>query len=206
MPKKVLYTAAHSGFNLGRIPLGGGASICQHLCEEWTRQKPFELDVLGPSILGASAPKEKDLVQYSELAYARFCHEFERKVTERILEFNPADVVVLSNDVSEGPNFKVLADKGDVIYTIYHVDVVDYFASIYLRSWVKPEWTTALYRGSKRIGLSSIVPAVLKLIWEKQEPRDRQWCRWSGKPFGVDCFLHRLREGCYNLSGLQIYL
>ena len=56
--KKVLYTAAHSGFNLGQVPLGGGGAICEHLASEWSRTKPFALEVLGPSILGDAAPKE----------------------------------------------------------------------------------------------------------------------------------------------------
>jgi glycosyltransferase involved in cell wall biosynthesis len=167
--RKVLYTAAHSGFNLGKVPLGGGAAVCERLLEEWTRRRPFEFEVLGPSILGESAPKEKDLVLYSELQYARFCRVFEKKLTETIWQHDPRETVVLSNDVSEGPDFQALAAKGYSIYTIYHVDVVDYFTTIYLRSWVKPEQTTALYRAIRRWGILRIVPDVLKLIWDKQE-------------------------------------
>src|ERR1700693_5305520 len=91
------------------------------------------------------APRQKDLVRYSELEYARFCRRFERQLTEKILHADPKDVIVLCNDVSEGPDFKALAAKGYAIYTIYHVDVVDYFTTMYLHSWVKPEWTTAFY-------------------------------------------------------------
>ncbi len=169
MVKKVLYAAAHSGFNLRQVPLGGGASVCQHLAEEWIKTKPFDLEVLGPSLLKEAAPQHKDLVRYSELEYARFCRRFERQLTERILQYDPKEVVVLCNDVSEGPDFKTLAAKGYALYTLYHVDVVDYFTTIYLRSWVRPEWTTALYRGMSRLGLWKVFPSVLKLIWEKQE-------------------------------------
>jgi glycosyltransferase involved in cell wall biosynthesis len=149
--KKVLYTAAHSGFNLGQVPLGGGASVCQHLVQEWSRQKPFEFDVLGPSILKESAPQHKDLVHYSEWEYARFCRRFERQLTDRILQYDPQEVIVLSNDISEGPDFKTLAAKGYSVYTIYHVDVVDYFTTIYLRGWVKPETATRLYQWVEKL-------------------------------------------------------
>ena len=167
--KKLLYTAAHSGFNLSEVPLGGAASICQHLAREWTRTKPFEWEILGPSILGDAAPRQKDLVRYSELDYARFCQVFEKKLTETILQHDPASTVVLSNDVSEGPDFKTLAERGYSIFTIYHVDVVEYFAQIYLRSLVKPEWTTAFFRAIDRSGIAKVLPGVLRLVWAKQE-------------------------------------
>src|ERR1035441_7667835 len=96
--KKVLFTAAHSGFSLNHIPLGGGAAVCEQLAREWERTKPFALEVLGPSLLGSQAPKEKDLVHYSELQYARFCLDFEKRLTETILERDPTTTVVLSND------------------------------------------------------------------------------------------------------------
>ncbi len=166
--KSVLFTAAHSGFNLGKVPLGGGAAICYQLAREWNQTKPFEFTVLGPSLLKDS-PLNKDLVQYSELEYARFCRDFEKAVTARILEHDPKDVVVLCNDVSEGPDFRLLAQKGYSLYTIYHVDVVDYFTTIYLRALLKPETTTKVYRFLRKTGLSSLVPDVLKLVWDKQE-------------------------------------
>jgi glycosyltransferase involved in cell wall biosynthesis len=144
--KKIIYTAAHSGFNLGEVPLGGGAAICQHLVQEWMQTRPFEWKVLGPSLLGSEAPRHKDLVRYSELEYARFCRQFEARLTETILQNDPRSTVVLCNDVSEGPDFALLASKGYPIFTIYHVDVVDYFSRIYLRGWIKPESATRFYR------------------------------------------------------------
>src|SRR5882672_9571948 len=107
--KKVLFTAAHSGFSLNRIPLGGGAAVCEHLTREWARTKPFELEVLGPALLGRRAPHDHDLVRYSESQYARFCIDFERRLTETILQHDPRTTLVLSNDISEGPDFKALA-------------------------------------------------------------------------------------------------
>src|ERR1051326_5945515 len=157
---KVLYAAAHSGFNPGEAPLGGGASICEQLREAWTRQKPFEFEILGPALLGRQAPQAQDLVAYSEREYAHFCRRLEKRLTEKILQYDPAKVVILCNDVSEGVDFQRLAAKGYVLYTIYHVNVVDYFTTIYLHSWVKPEWTTAFYRGLSRLGLGRMVPGI----------------------------------------------
>jgi glycosyltransferase involved in cell wall biosynthesis len=78
--------------------------------------------------------------------------------------------VVLSNDVAEGPDFRRLAARGFRIYTIYHVDVVDYVASIYLRSRVRPE---TLVRWQERMG-NWWMPDIARLIFEKQ--RDSLAC------------------------------
>ena len=59
---------------------------------------------------------------------------------------------MLVNDISEGPDFAVLAARGFRIFTIYHVDVVAYVASIYLRGRIRPETTVRLYR---RFGLAA---------------------------------------------------
>ena len=127
--KRVLYTAAHSGFDLGAIrALGGGGFRLSAPRRRMERGKNLSRwKFLGPSLLKSSAPQQKDLVHYSELQYAAFCRRFEKKLTEKILQYDPKEVVVLCNDVSEGPDFKTLAAKGYPIYTIYHVDVVDYF-------------------------------------------------------------------------------
>ena len=46
---------------------------------------------------------------------------------------------------------------------------MDYFCSIYLRSRVKPETTTAIYRMIRQMGLAGVLPNILQLIWRKQE-------------------------------------
>jgi glycosyltransferase involved in cell wall biosynthesis len=167
--RTVLYTAAHGGFNLRRIPLGGGAAVCSHLVEEWNRTRPFPFRLLSPSLLEARAPRRDDLVRYSELEYARFCDAFEHGTTEEILRHDPSKTLVLSNDVSEGPSFRLLADRGYRIYTIYHVDVADYFTAIYLHGALRTERATAFFRWIRRFQLQNFVPGVLRLVWEKQE-------------------------------------
>ena len=159
----ILYTAAHGGFSREAAPLGGGASICDHLVEEWTRTKPFDFRLITPSILGASAPTGRALVRFGEREYARFCRAFEHAATEEILRHDPESTVVLSNDVSEGPDFQKLAERGFRVFTIYHVDVVAYVSAIYLRGWIAPETTVRWYPRVRWM-----LPQIARLVWEKQ--------------------------------------
>jgi glycosyltransferase involved in cell wall biosynthesis len=161
---KVIYTAAHGGFSREAVPLGGGAAVFEHLVAEWSRTRPFELAAVTPEILGATAPSGGDLVKFGERAYARFCREFERASTAEILRHDPAQTVVLANDISEGPDFAELGERGYRVYSIYHVDVVAYVAAIYGRGWIAPETTVRWYRR-----LRGCLPEMAKLVWEKQE-------------------------------------
>jgi glycosyltransferase involved in cell wall biosynthesis len=158
----ILYTAAHGGFSRELVPLGGGAAVCEHLVEEWTRTRPFPFQLITPSILGESAPRGCDLVGFGERDYARFSRAFEKAATAEILRHDPADTVVLSNDISEGPDFKLLGERGYRIFTIFHVDVVAYVAAIYGRGLIRPETTVRWFR---RLPL----PDIAGLVWEKQE-------------------------------------
>jgi hypothetical protein len=160
----ILYTAAHGGFSREAVPLGGGAAVCDHLIEEWTRTQPFPFRLITPSVLGDAAPAGRDLVGFGERDYARFCRAFERAATEEILRHDPRDTVVLSNDVSEGPDFAELAGRGFRVFTIYHVDVVAYVAAIYGRDLICPETTVRWYRRVRHV-----LPDIARLVWEKQE-------------------------------------
>ena len=160
---RVLYTAAHAGFARELVPLGGGAAVANQLIAEWGRTRPFELEVIDPSILGSDAPSGRDLVRFGERDYARFCHAFGEDATKRVLAYDPADTAVLVNDVSEGPDFQRIAGRGFRIYTIYHIDVVAYVADIYARGWVKP---ATLVRWYDR--LSGVTPGMARLVFQKQ--------------------------------------
>jgi hypothetical protein len=159
----ILYTAAHGGFSREAAPLGGGAAICDRLVEEWTRTRPFNFRLITPSILGPSAPAGKQIVHFKETDYAQFSRAFERAATDEILRHDPASTVVLSNDVSEGPDFERLSQRGFRVFTIYHVDVVAYVAAIYGRGWIAPETTVRWYPRLRRL-----LPEMAKLVWEKQ--------------------------------------
>ena len=158
----VIFTAAHAGFAHEAVPLGGGGAVADALICEWERAQPFALKVLTPTILAADAPRGRDIVQFSEKDYARFCREFERASTAAIFESDAACTAVIANDVSEGPDFQALAARGYPVFTIYHVDVVAYIAAIYGRGWVKPE---RLVRWFERLPWK---PDILRLIFEKQ--------------------------------------
>lgn len=153
MNGEVVYSAAHAEFP-DTEPLGGGKAVADYLCRahpQWT--------VLSPRSIGLALPKP--LSAMSELQYARFCREFERKTTAEILKRDPRRCVVLSNDISEGPDFATLGTRGYRIVTIFHVDVVEFFTTFYLRGMVRPE-TAA---GFRWFGL---LPDVLRLVFEKQ--------------------------------------
>jgi glycosyltransferase involved in cell wall biosynthesis len=155
---EVLYSAAHAEFP-DTEPLGGGKAVADYLIREWREHQPFSLTVLSPRSLGLRLPKP--LAQLSELEYARFCREFERAAAAEILKRDTERCVVLSNDISEGPDFGALGARGYRIVTIFHVDVVEYFTRFYLRGLVRPE-TAARFRWF------SIMPDVLRLVFEKQ--------------------------------------
>jgi len=161
---EVLYTAAHGGFSGERVPLGGGAAVCDHLVAEWSRTRPFPFRLITTSILGARAPRGADIVAFGERDYARFARAFERASTDEVLRADPSSAVVLCNDISEGPSFDVLAERGFRVFTIYHVDVVAYVSALYGRGYVRPETTVRWHRR-----LHSFLPEIAKLVWAKQE-------------------------------------
>lgn len=165
---KVMYLAAHGGFDGAAVPLGGGAAIYNMLVREWSAQRPFELETVTPAVLGADAPSASDLVRYGEREYARFCHRFREAATARVLAEDPAQTAVLVNDVSEGPDFAGLSAAGFRIVTVYHVDVVAYISKIYLRGVVAPWRLTGLWRGVEAIGLDRAAPSILRLIFSQQ--------------------------------------
>jgi glycosyltransferase involved in cell wall biosynthesis len=165
---KVLYLAAHGGFDGQAVALGGGAAVFNLLVRQWTGRAPFLLDQVTPAILGEAAPAARDLTRFSESEYARFCRAFSQAATRRVLQEDPTSTAVLVNDVSEGPDFERLAAAGFRIATIYHVDVVAYIARIYLRGAVAPWSLTRLWRALETAGLSKAAPRILKLIFSQQ--------------------------------------
>lgn len=130
---EVVYAAAHAEFP-DTEPLGGGKAVADYLIREW----PGPLTVLSPARFGLAGK----LAEMSEFRYARFCRQFERATTAEILRRDPGTCVVLTNDISEGPNFAAL--KQYRLVSIWHVDVVEYFTKFYLRGLLRPETTATL--------------------------------------------------------------
>jgi glycosyltransferase involved in cell wall biosynthesis len=184
---EVIYSAAHAEFP-DTEPLGGGKAVADYLIREWRQRQPFPLRILSPRTMGmldethpcpseegkaagGSPPPEglgvglfrlhKPLVEMSELEYARFCRRFERATTAEILKRDPRTCGILSNDISEGPDFATLGRRGYRIATIFHVDVVEYFTKFYLHNLVRPEWLA-------RWQWFGLMPDVLRLVFQKQ--------------------------------------
>src|SRR5258708_25317614 len=97
---EVLYTAAHGGFSAEAAPLGGGAAVCDHLMDEWSRTRPFPFRLIAPQDV-----RSKQIAQFGERDYARFSRQFERTSPEEILHHDPARTVVLPTAVSQAPHF-----------------------------------------------------------------------------------------------------
>ncbi|MBY0504298.1 MAG: glycosyltransferase family 4 protein [Bryobacteraceae bacterium] len=189
----VLYSAAHGGYAGQPVPLGGGAAIANQLMAEWSRTQPFNVQLLDPSILGPStdglgAPTGEQLVQYSEKEYAAFCHCFDAAVTEHILRHDPKTTRVLINDISEAPVFPRLAERGFIMHSIYHVDVVAYVANIYGKGYLSPANLVKLY---DRFG--SFYPSIAKLVFEKQ----RQSLKYSRSVIVPSASMKQLLLECY---------
>jgi glycosyltransferase involved in cell wall biosynthesis len=167
--KTLLYTASDSGFDLRHIPLGGAAPICAFLSEEWRRRSDFQLRLLSPEVIGAGAPRDKDLLNYTPKQYIDFTFKFEKAITEEILRHDPSETVVLSNDMPDGPSYRLLGEKGYAVYCIYHMNMVHVFTSAILRGWMRPETAASVYRSIDHSRFRFVLPKALSLIFLKQE-------------------------------------
>ncbi len=154
---KVLYTAAHAGAG-AHVPIGGGGAIARMLVAEWEKTQPFEFEVLRPQ-----RDSPESIVRFSQGEYTAFCHRFREEITRRILQEDPREVVVLANDISEGPDFATLAAKGYRIVTIWHVDVLAFVARMYLRGIFRPETLARLARP-----FEAWLPGPLGLVFANQ--------------------------------------
>lgn len=153
---KVIYTAAHAGAAL-QVPIGGGGAIARMLEQHWRQTQPFELEIERP------VERAEDIVRYSQAEYTEFCFRFKRQVTHRVLSEDPARCIVLSNDISEGPDFEVLARHGYRVFTIWHVDVLAFVSRMYLHGWVKPKTAAAMMRPFEKW-----LPGPLGLVFRNQ--------------------------------------
>lgn len=170
-PLRLIMTAAHGGSNSEKVPLGGGAAICERLCRCWASDPRLDVTLMAP---GATPPPgvkyhrlkvlgERSPATLNELAYAKFCRDFEQQLTAEIISQRPD--VVLTHDLSEGPNYAMLERYGIPCIPIYHVDVVDFFCRMYLHKLVSPRRAEALWRHLRPYPL---VPDVLRLVFDKQ--------------------------------------
>ncbi len=178
---KVIYTAAHAGA-AQNVPIGGGGAIARMLSEEWARTHPFELEVFRPE------ERAEDIVRYTQSEYTSFCYRFRRFSTNRILREDPAKCLVLANDISEGPDFEVLARHGYRAYTIWHVDVLAFVMRMYGRGWVKPETAARWMRP-----FEAWLPGPLGLVFDNQH----KCVRYSTGHFVMTGSMKHTILGCY---------
>lgn len=167
---KILMMAAHGGFGSENVPLGGGAAVFERLSQAWSSRENLELVTVGA---GERAPAGTRYLQVaapdcppselSTLAYARFCREFEQESTRLAIAERPD--IVLTHDVSEGPDILALRAAGIKVATIFHVDVVDIFSRLYLKSFVSPARLALWHARTSKLPW----PNLLRLVFEKQQ-------------------------------------
>lgn len=178
----VIVVGAHLGYDLSTTPLGGGGTVGTHLVRRWAAEG-FPLLVIGsgpvPPTEGVEyvrihwESKGQDPSSLSVREYARFCEQFSRGVAEflrdRKKDLDPSRCCIVHHDIAEAPDFALLKAWGFRQVGIFHVDVVDYVARIYLRNLVSAPTLATLHRGLARARLHRFLPTILRLIFTKQE-------------------------------------
>ena len=170
---KIAMLAAHGGSDSNKVPLGGGAAICERLLQAWKNVDGLEITLIVPGYYKTqnnansalpeeptSEPNSADTEQeesapkitliqipllkegetpcnLSEFRYAKFCRQFEKASTKKLLELKPD--IAITHDISEGPNFKQLSKHNIPCIPIFHVDVVDFFCRMYLKEYITPQ-------------------------------------------------------------------
>jgi glycosyltransferase involved in cell wall biosynthesis len=128
------------------------------------------------------------------MEYARFCGEFGRFTTKKVLELNPD--VLLCHDISEGPDLNEIVSRGIKVATVFHVDVVDIFSRLYMRGLIDPAALTSLYRTLRPLPW----PTVLRLVFENQQQVMEKAALAIVPSEGSKALLHR----CYPESSVPI--
>jgi glycosyltransferase involved in cell wall biosynthesis len=166
---RITLAASHLGYAPERSPLGGGAAVALGLARAWSGDPRFSLDLIGSGpVPPGGAPyvrlagRDAELTSLDELAYARFCRDFENEATARLLETRPDAAVV--NDVSESPDLARLKAAGIPVASIWHVDVADFFCRMYLLGLPTP---AAVRAWEALRPLRFLSPDVLRLVFEK---------------------------------------
>ncbi|MDW8343296.1 MAG: glycosyltransferase family 4 protein [Verrucomicrobiae bacterium] len=166
------------------MPLGGGKAVADYLCRELPSWQVLSPRTVG--LMDADPQRSLALHEWNEWRYARFCREFERAITNTIMKYEPTGCVVVSNDISEGPDFDVLGRRGYRLVSIWHVDVVEYFTKFYLRGLVQPQ-TAARWSRYRWL------PDVLRLVFHKQA----DCVRWSRRLVVPSEPMRAVIERCY---------
>jgi glycosyltransferase involved in cell wall biosynthesis len=180
---QVVFVGAHLGYDSRRVPLGGGAAVGIALVRRWVETQPFPFVVLGsgempvPGVpyrqVAWDGEGERHPAGLSVRQYARLSREFERGVIAYLRslsrDVDPSEVCVLHNDIAEAGDFAAIAALGYRQAAIFHVDVVDYVAQIYLQGRLSARSLAQTYRGLDRARVAPFLPDVAQLAFGKQE-------------------------------------
>ncbi|HAZ27125.1 TPA: hypothetical protein DCY65_00620 [Candidatus Acetothermia bacterium] len=183
---RVVFAAAHLGYDTTKVPLGGGAQVAIHLLRRWGQARAFPVTVLGsgPHLedrLGIAyrplpwrVPGQNgSLTDLTVRGYASFCRQFEQGVTAFLADLSrdtdPRNVCVVHNDIAEAGDFATLGRMGFRQVAIFHVDVVDYAAQVYLRGKLSAPGLARAFRAVGRARVARFLPDVARLILQKQE-------------------------------------
>ncbi|MFQ5914774.1 MAG: glycosyltransferase family 4 protein [Nitrospinota bacterium] len=183
-PIPIVYTAAHGGYHPERRPLGGGAAVCWRLVHHWAADPQISLTLLTPEKKPPDFPRTVRYVhlpvldddvhpaRLTLLEYARFSRRFEAAATDYVQALTKQSpfrrFAVLSNDISEGVDFRRVSAMDCPVVTVFHVDVADFFSRMYLRFKGPPVASVQFHRAIADMGLSQPCPEVFRLVFEKQ--------------------------------------
>lgn len=199
MPRRLYLTSATGALSTAHAPVGGGVAVLEALLPYLAARLDYDVTVLRPGPTAAAITR--DGVRYLDLpvaaiqdrapdhllrlgaqGYARFALQWERQLGRFFRTVDPHGAVVIANDVSEGPPFARLADRGLQQLVLYHVVVADFFARRYLNGQygvhLSPATAARCWRALEHLHLTSFAPAIARLVWEKEaaSARDAQRC------------------------------
>ncbi|MGM9991832.1 MAG: glycosyltransferase family 4 protein [Candidatus Bruticola sp.] len=183
---KIAILAAHGGSDSNKLPLGGGAAICERLLKAWENVEDLQLTLIVPGHYSSgNRPSEENQTEavnkninviriplfksketpcnIGTFRYAKFCRQFEKACTEQILALKPD--VVLTHDISEGPNFKKLSENNIPCIPIFHVDVLDFVCRMYFYEQWTPKQCMLVWSKIRKLPL---IPNIVRLVFDKQ--------------------------------------
>ena len=170
-------------------PVGGGVAVLEALLPHLAACIDLEVTLMRPGSTRAErdhgryrsvdlpVPSMADrsvdqLLHASEREYARFALEWERSLGDAFAMIEPRGAIVVANDVSEGPPFRELAERGFAQLVLYHVVVGDFFSRQYLGG-LPPAWAARLWRAMQRSHVDRFAPELLSLVWAKESQAAR---------------------------------
>ena len=187
--RRLYITTATGALSSEQAPAGGGVAVLEALIPRLAERGDWSIRVLRPQAMpnafttdgvtyvDLAVPILRDttpdaLIHFGERRYARFALQWGAALEAYFQAVEPHGAVVLANDVSEGPPFAWLAQRGFRQVVLYHVVVADFFARQYLsgRYGVRLSSPAAarLWRWADRLGLGRLAPDIARLVWSKE--------------------------------------